>query len=56
MGVIFDEVTGSVATPPQPPEQQREPDGEEQPTPCEERCWQQLQACFRRRQLRLEAD
>ena len=56
MGVIFDEVTGSVAAPPQPPEQQREPEGEEPSTPCEERRWQQRLASFLRRQQRLEAD
>jgi hypothetical protein len=56
LGVIFDEVTGSVATPPQPPAPQREPDGEEPPTPCEERRWQQQLESFLRRRERLEAD
>lgn len=56
MGVIFDEVTGSVATPPQPPAPQREPDGEEPLTPCEERRWQQQLESFLRRRERLEAD
>lgn len=56
LGVIFDEVTGSVATPPQPPAPQREPGEEGQNTPCETLRWQQIEACLRRRRERLEAD
>ena len=56
MGVVFDEVTTTVEAPPQPPTPQREPGETERPQPCEKLRWEQLQACFQRRQLRLEAD
>jgi hypothetical protein len=57
LGVIFDEVTGSVA-PPREPEAAppSEPGAEKQATPCEALRWQRIEATLRRRQERLEAD
>jgi hypothetical protein len=56
MGVVFDEVTASVAPEPSQAVPQREPVDEERTEAGEALRWQQLQAAFQRRQSRLEAD
>jgi hypothetical protein len=56
MGVVFDEVTASVAPEPSQGSAQREPVAEERTEAGEALRWQRLQAAFQRRQARLEAD
>ena len=56
MGVVFDEVVTQVEAPPQQPEAQQAPGGDEKTPQGESRRWQQQQAIFWRRQQRLEAD
>lgn len=56
MGVVFDEVVTQVETPPQQPQSPQERVGEQQSPQAKQRCWQQQQALFWRRQQRLEAD
>lgn len=56
MGVVFDEVTASVASEPSQGSPQREPVDEDGAEVGEALRWQQLQAAFQRRQSRLETD
>jgi hypothetical protein len=56
MGVVFDEVTASVAPEPSQGSPQREPVAEDGAEVGEALRWQQLQAAFQRRRSRLEAD
>ncbi|MDZ7754057.1 MAG: hypothetical protein U5S82_21060 [Gammaproteobacteria bacterium] len=56
MSVVFDEVVTQVETPPKPADNEQTPSNE-QPSPHQRaHCWQQQQATFWRRKLRLEAD
>lgn len=56
MGVVFDEVVTQVEAPPQQPQAQQAPGGEQLSPQGKLQCWQQQQALFWRRQQRLEAD
>jgi hypothetical protein len=56
MGVVFDEVTASVAPEPSQGSPQREPVAEDGAEVGEALRWQRLQAAFQRRRSRLEAD
>ncbi|MGM0758798.1 MAG: hypothetical protein ACQEUB_03740 [Thermodesulfobacteriota bacterium] len=56
MGVVFDQVEAVVDTP--PPQEEPEPDADDEQKHVHRQAtsWQRLEATFRRRQQRLEAD
>lgn len=56
MGVVFDEVVTQVEVPPQQPQAEPQRSTEQTSPQGKQRCWQQQQALFWRRQQRLEAD
>jgi len=56
MGVVFDHVEAVVDSPPLQEEPEQDTEGEQQSLHRQTMSWQGLEAIFRRRQQRLEAD